>query len=117
MADLPRIPDEAFYAVQRAHVEFEHVASQALADSDEVDVPAQSEQAADNFFRSLGLDGENDSRAYGLAHALMAHVRSVEPAAIPNAEVRAAVFGLTLGLMLAQATGWEAPMVTGDDRE
>jgi hypothetical protein len=107
---VPRIPDQAFHAVLKAHVEFVHVASHALAESDEVDVPAQSEQAADNFFRSLGLDDESDSRAYSLARTLMAHARSVDSDAIPADEIAAGVFGLTLGLMLAQATGWEPPM-------
>lgn len=68
------------------------------------------QEAADNFFRSLGLDAENDWRPHSLLQTMLARFRHMEPDTIEEDEIVVGVFGITLGLLLAQATGWEPPL-------
>jgi GGDEF domain-containing protein len=97
---FPRIPDEAFReAAGRVDRLFDVVL--AASPSEE-----QAREAGDNFCRALGLDGERDERAHALAERLLAVVRDGHT---PE-DVDATVLGITLGLQLAQATGWEAPI-------
>jgi hypothetical protein len=97
---FPRIPDEAF-AESAGRVErlFDVVLASGPS-------PEQAREAGDNFCRALGLDGERDPRARALAEQLLALVREGHSAA----EVEVAMLGITLGLQLAQATGWDAPI-------
>jgi hypothetical protein len=110
--NAPRIPDAAFLSVIEHHTALLHVASNTLAESSDSEVDAAAQLASDNFYQSLGLEHEHDSRAYALAQTLMARMRGSTPEEIRTVELHAAVFGLTLGLMLAGATGWEAPMTS-----
>jgi hypothetical protein len=97
---VPRIPDEAFAdAARRVDRLFDVV----LASSPS---PEQAREAGDNFCRALGLDGERDERARALAERLLGVVKD----GYSPEDVDATVLGITLGLQLAQATGWEAPM-------
>jgi len=97
---FPRIPDEAFLA---AAGRVDRLFDVVLASSPS---PEQALQAGDNFCRALGLDGERDERARALAERLLGVVRDWHTAE----DVDATVLGITLGLQLAQATGWEAPL-------
>jgi hypothetical protein len=102
MSGLPRLPDEAFeFAVNRVGTFLDVGAGPARQDPRE---------AADSFFRALGLDGERDKRAYGLGVTVFAHLRGVAEDALTQAEADATVCGITLGLLLARATGWEPPI-------
>jgi hypothetical protein len=101
---LPRIPDEAFNTVAQRHGDMIDVSTPAG------ETPETAMEASTNFCRSLGLDNENDPRAYWLLRTVMAEFRGVVPDALPSGEVHAGVLGLQLGLMLAQATSWEPPM-------
>jgi hypothetical protein len=100
---FPRIPDEAF-AESAGRVD--RLFDVVLASSPS---PEQALQAGDNFCRALGLDGERDPRARALAERLLAVVKDGHSAE----DVDATVLGITLGLQLAQATGWDAPMEDG----
>lgn len=97
---FPRIPDDAF---REAAGGVDRLFDVALASSPS---PEQAREAGDNFCRALGLDSERDQRAHALAERLLAVVRHGHTAE----DVEAIVLGITLGLQLARATGWEAPM-------
>ena len=72
--------------------------------------PEQIQDATSNFYRSLGLDGEYDKRALDLASTVMAHLRGIEVDDVPPDDVSVAMLGVMLGLLLAEATGWEPPI-------
>jgi hypothetical protein len=97
---FPRIPDDAFREAGRG---VDRLFDVVLASSPS---PEQAREAGDNFCRALGLDGERDRRAHALAERLLGLVRDGHTAQ----DVEATVLGITLGLQLARATGWEAPM-------
>jgi hypothetical protein len=105
---LPHIPDEAFASVVQRHADMIDVATAAG------ETAVTAIEAATNFSQSLGLEHEHDRRAYWLVRTVMAEFQDGDPADLASNEVHAGVLGLTLGLMLAQATGWDPPM-TGED--
>ena len=72
--------------------------------------PGQIEATTNDFFRSLGLEGEHDKRALDLAAVVLAQFHGIDPADVPPDDVSLAMFGIMLGLLLAEATGWEPPM-------
>ena len=101
----PRIPDEAFRTVVERHREW-------LATSPGETVEAW-QKSSDNVAHSLGLEGEEDHRAFELVSFMLGELREMSPEAIPEQHLYAGVVGIWLGLSLARATGWEPPMHPG----
>jgi hypothetical protein len=102
----PRIPDDAFQAVANRGDELTAV---TLGTSSNVE---EAGDAAHNYARSLGLEGENDLRAYALAESSLAYLSQGTGHTVTPHEVYAAVAGIMLGLALARETGWEPPIST-----
>ena len=98
----PRIPDEAFRTVLQRHRDW-------LATTPGETVEAW-QASSDNVAHSLGLDGEDDRRAFELVSFMLGELREMDPESIPEQHLYAGVVGLWLGLSLARATGWEPPM-------
>jgi hypothetical protein len=100
----PRIPDDAFQAVADKADEL-HAVTIGTGSSAE-----EAGQAVHTYLRSLGLDGEGDTRARALAESALAYASQGTGHVITSNEVHAAVAGIALGLELARETGWEAPL-------
>ena len=100
---LPRIPDVAFQTATDRHAAWLKVSRTESS-------RGARREAAHNFARSLGLDQVDDPRAYDLVRAMLAHLSRTDPTRIATDHVNAGMTGLTLGLLLAQATGWEPPI-------
>jgi hypothetical protein len=99
----PHIPDDAFLdALNRIGTMMDLIPPTSPRD----DVY----EIAENFYRALGLDGEEDERAVRLVEAVLAHLRMIAPSEVPPEDVTSTVLGMMLGLLLAQGTGWEAPI-------
>ena len=99
----PRIPDDAAnHAISRIGTWLGLLRPGQSAD--------ERQAATDAFFRSLGLEGEYDNRAVPLARTVLAHNSGQQPDDIEDDHVMVCVVGITLGLLLAEATGWEPPI-------
>lgn len=66
-----------------------------------------TQDAADAFCRGIGLDGERDDRARALSSSVNAALRGIPVDKLDPERTAAGVIGITLGLMLALATGWD----------
>lgn len=99
----PHIPDDAFlHAMKRIGTMMDLIPPNAP--------PDDVHEITENFYRALGLDGEEDERAVSLVAAVLAHLRMIAPSEVPPEDVMSTVLGMMLGLLLAQGTGWEAPI-------
>jgi hypothetical protein len=100
----PRIPDEAFQAVADRGDELTAVTLSTASSVEEAG------NASHNYARSLGLDGESDSRAYALAKSFLTYLSQGTGHIVTQTEIYAAVVGIQAGLALARETGWEPPI-------
>jgi hypothetical protein len=100
----PRIPDDAFQAVADHADELMAVTLGTASNVEEAG------NASHNYARSLGLEGENDTRAYALAESSLTYHSQNTGHTVTPTEVHAAVVGIQLGLALARETGWEPPI-------
>jgi Flp pilus assembly protein TadD len=100
----PRIPDEAFSATAGRQDELMAVTMGTATSAEEAG------EAGHTYARSLGLDGENDQRAYLLAKLTLEYPSRETEHTVTATEVHAAVAGIHLGLELARQTGWEPPL-------
>jgi hypothetical protein len=101
---VPRIPDDAFMHLLERVV---RITALIPFDASSADV----QEVADNFYRALGLDGDWDDRAVRATRVALGHLREIEPEDVPPDDVSAAMLGIMLGLLLAQGTGWEPPLI------
>ena len=99
-ADLPRLPDAAFDEVVDRVQAFFSTASSAEDWS----------AATDNFFRSMGLEGQADERANATTRAIVGALQGIGPEEVDTKEAGVGIVGVTIGLLLAQATGWNPPI-------
>ena len=99
VVEVPDIPDEAFQHVIQRIVGLVCVTDGAP--------PDDRHESAANFFAGLGLD---DQRAEVLAAVAQGYLQGIEPSDVPTDEVSQTVIGMMLGLLLAQGSGWEAPI-------
>jgi hypothetical protein len=101
---VPRIPEDAFmHLLER----IARITTLVPPNASSTDV----QEAADNFYRALGLDVDWDDRAVRATRVALGHLRQIEPEDVPPDDVSAAMFGIMFGLLLAQGTGWEPPLV------
>jgi hypothetical protein len=103
----PRIPDDAFQAVANRSDGLQAVTLGTAASAHEAG------NAAHNYARSLGLDGEGDDRAVRLAASALTYLEQYTNHTVTTTEVHAAVAGIQLGLALAHETGWDPPRSEG----
>jgi hypothetical protein len=99
MAHVPQLPDSAFDRALQRHKDL-HDVTMAGPGGD-------FHAISDRFHQSLGLGGENDPRAYALARSTLA---ALSETPVHPHHVHAAVVGITLGLLLAEATDWQPPL-------
>jgi len=101
---VPYIPDDAFAHLGQRIDALLAVIKRGAS-------PGEVQESTSNFYRALGLDGEYDARALYASALVMGHLRRIDPDKIPPEEVSVAVLGMVLlGLLLAEGTGWEAPI-------
>jgi hypothetical protein len=74
------------------------------------ETPEELREATDNFCRAFGLEEENDERSIRLSRAVLATLRHVHVDDVPDEDVSLAVFGISLGLVLAEQSGWDPPI-------
>jgi hypothetical protein len=100
MSDVPDLPDAAFAAVVTRITTFLRATP-----------TGQQQPDMDSFCQSVGQRGQRDKRVWDLGVALVALDNNTSGTAnLPEREVRAHVQGITTGLLLAQAAGWEPPI-------
>ena len=68
------------------------------------------QKSSDNVAHSLGLEGEDDQRAFELVSFMLGELCEMDPEVILQQHFYAGVVGIWLGLSLVRATGWEPPM-------
>ena len=98
--NVPRLPDTAFEATIARVGTF-------LDAAPRTPTGGITQDAADAFCRGIGLDGDGDNRARGLSNTVNAALRGIPAAQLGPDSEAAGVIGITLGLMLALATGWD----------
>jgi hypothetical protein len=98
--NVPRLPNAAFEATLARVGTFLDTAPLTTTGG-------ITQDAADAFCRGIGLDGEGDVRARGLSNSVNAALRGIPMNQLGPDSEAAGVIGITLGLMLALATGWD----------
>jgi hypothetical protein len=106
---LPDLPDDAFASVAEGMDHFQRV----LPGTDDA-----NGDASDTFLRSVGLRGRGDPRAWALAGAFACPEAEGDYSDLKpkqNRRFEAMWIGITLGLQLAQRSGWTPPIAEGGD--
>lgn len=109
IADLPDLPDDAFAAVAETMDAFHAV----LPGTDDA-----NGEASDTFLRSIGLRGRGDARVWALAGAFACPEAEGDYTDLKpkqNRRMGNVFVGITLGLQLAQRSGWTPPIAEGGD--